>query len=868
MSTPPPDGDATKAPANANEGCVGPTSQNAGKASAACDGNPGNDEPFDADADADADNPSSPSSTSANNIIDDGIMEDGETSDAQESHNSTMKGGRKHHDSIPERRSSKRQRVPAPYRYSPGEGGGLASKKAKGKSDSNSNTTSATTTTESTLVGTGTIILPPPRVNRGSDGDAGVPSSTTTDAQDVQARQEKSGGEAVVSMSMPKPVREWSEPRYRWIGKGIKRDTTRSSSVEYAGVEIDFTSAPSEDSTSTPLDPLTVRIGDVVMINGGDAPWSGARQGSAIDSSQNSDMISLYNDPASIEMGLGALDPYLGLVERLWDEVDDDPSKSSPSSTMMMRTRWFFKKEDLEGISGRFVMDEMGEKRGNVRESILATMSAQDVILTDQSDDNAISSILGKVKVVRMKPVDIMSRDKATNETKSNNFICRYTISMCPANSPGMDFTVKLRPCTDDNDDFKVAGRTHASSVFDSSDAEDDDFNSVVGTNTADKNNNADPYSPSAFPMSPRRIVSEGVTTLGKIRIGPDHQAIIPQQIDLHRKSSFRGMSNPPSQRIPSMVWDPASDEGNHVDEFLAESSSLLMEHLHILGLQPFHDANYIESPDTIAEAKQPREVNIGSLLTELHECRGDVRKAIQKVRGSPEKYMTIWNKSEKEQFEAGYRIYRESIRMIANSVDGSKTCKDAVEYQYRFKFVENFRRFMRKKREKAEEIMATVEDRMLNEALRADERSQLDTGTDTSSSDEEEGSASALTNGAGGKLTAIPATRIGPLNNRIRTWFRTGGGGKDAVGATQQRRNLACGFLLQVRERVGEDAYDTLSKGIKACINIQAPDNSLSDVKSIAQDVMKTHPDLLEQFMSFLPEDMRSNEGAIASAM
>ncbi|KAL3764277.1 hypothetical protein ACHAWU_004089 [Discostella pseudostelligera] len=804
------------------------------------------------------------SSSHANiNINDDDMMDDEEidaatdSQDNPDSDNSTaMKEDEmrtnNNNDAIPERRSSKRQRVPAPYRYSPGEGGGLASKKAKTvKSDSSA----AAAATESVAVVTrkgGTKMIPP-RVTTGGGGDVGAVNT------DDKRQQVKPGDE----VSMIKPIREWSEPKYRWIGKGIKRDT-KSSSVEYAGVEIDFTSDKSSDG-STPLSPLTVRIGDVVMIYSGDAPWSGARQGNGGIASQNGNEISLYNDPASKEIGLGALDPYLGLVERLWEEVvEDESSKSStPSSTiMMMRTRWFFKKEDLEGVSGRFVLEE-GNNRENAREFILASMSAHDVVLTNQSDDNAISSILGKAKVVKVNPAD-QSTDRKSNEPKSS-FICRYTLSLCPAKSSGEDATVKLRPCTDDSDDFKVTGNQPSNTVVDSSDAEGNDCNSVRDNNSGESNADT-PFSPSAFPMSPRRIVSEGVTTVGKIRTGPDHQAIIPVQIDLHRKSSFRGMSNPPSQRIPTMVWDPAADAGNSVDEFLEEACSLLINNLNTLGLQPFHDANYIESPNTKAEAKKPREVNINALLTELHECRGDVRKAIQKVKSGPEKFMTIWNKSEKEQFDAGYRIYRESIRMIANSVDGSKTCKDAVEYQYRFKFVENFRRFMRKKREKAEEIMATVEDRMLNEALRMDERSQMDTGTDISSSDEDGVSAPALTNGTGGKLAAVPASRVGPLNNRIRTWFRTGGGGKDAVGATQQRRNLAWGFLMQVRESLGEEAYDALSKGIKSCITNQTPDTSLSDVKMIAQDIMKAHPYLLEQFLSFLPEEIRSSDVAIAS--
>ena len=367
--------------------------------------------------------------------------------------------------------------------------------------------------------------------------------------------------------------------------------------------------------------------------------------------------------------------------------------------------------------------------------------------------------------------------------------------------------------------------------------------------------------------MSPRRVASEGGAFLGKIRIGDHHQAEIPPQLDLQRKISFRGLANPPSQRIPVLVWDPATDEGNHVDDFLEEACSQLGKHMKMIGLEPFHEANCIGSLDAEAEAKTPREIDIVSILTELHECKGDVRKTIKRIEDRPERFMTIWSKNDMERFDASYRIYRESIRMIANTL-GERNCKEVVDYQYRFKYCENFRRFMRKKREKAEEIMATVEDRMLNEKMKEDEKKvRGENDVDSSVSSEEERKVSAWTIDGGGAaagsvLTAVPASGysgVGPVNNRVRTWFRTGGGGRNVVGANQQRRNVACGILAQVRERVGDDAYETLAKSIKACCNCnQAADGVLLDVKSTAEAIMKSHPDLLERFMAFLPEEIR----------
>ena len=105
----------------------------------------------------------------------------------------------------------------------------------------------------------------------------------------------------------------------------------------------------------------------------------------------------------------------------------------------------------------------------------------------------------------------------------------------------------------------------------------------------------------------------------------------------------------------------------------------------------------------------------------------------------------------------------------------------------------------MRKKREKAEEI-TTVEDRMLTEKTKADAKNQEAAveAESSSSDDEEDGKPSAPANGeVERKMSAVPPTHHGPVNNRIRTWFRTGGGDENDVGATQKRRNEACGFLM-----------------------------------------------------------------------
>ena len=281
------------------------------------------------------------------------------------------------------------------------------------------------------------------------------------------------------------------------------------------------------------------------------------------------------------------------------------------------------------------------------------------------------------------------------------------------------------------------------------------------------------------------------------------------------------------------------------MDAFIAKACSILSTSL---GQTPFHELNHVESPEPTAEACKPREISIDCLLTQLHECDYKTDYALEKVSANPEKFLTVWTQEERDQFDSSFRVYRDALRMIAKNLTETKTCKDVIEYHYRFKLVENFRRFKAKKQEQAREMINTVEYRMLKERKAIEARNEECSDDDNESSDEE-----------GGKANDIQdeqSSRDGPVNSRIRTWFKTGCSNDGAEGAAQQRRNQACNFLVQVKDQVGADAYLTLAKCLKSFNSQTEP--SLVDLKASAKDVMKSHPSLFDQFINFLPKEVR----------
>ena len=513
--------------------------------------------------------------------------------------------------------------------------------------------------------------------------------------------------------------REWNQPSYRWIDPDVKGD--------HQGLEIDFggsdngsttnsnssSSAKDDTDNRTPPHPFIVRPGDIILISSGDVPWSGKIKADNAEPPQQKDgeTVQLYNDPASREPDIGALDPFIGYVERLYG--DDSSQKStgpkkkkksksanSTPSQMKVQTRWFFKKEEIKGLSARFIIQGQ-TTRGDAKEKIFDAMSSNDLMLTDQSDEIDVTSILRKATVVRRKPLD----DDEEMVIPEGAFVCRYQLNFSPTSSSGEEGTVVVHPFEEETDDFTVAnfeidGMKKISSL-----------NNIVSTDEGstkeEKILSSDNYAQAAYPHSPRRVITEG-PTVGKIHIGPNHQAVVPEQIDLERKTSRRGMANPPSARMPTLVWDPKSNDDSVVNSFLDEACALLVQNnITNVGMKPFYEANCVESPDLSAETKRPRECKIDVLLIELHNCKYDAKKALKKVSEKPEKFMTIWTRNEQDQFNASYRAYRESLRAISQSMGEKRSTNDVIDYLYRFKLVENFRRFSAKKREKARAIKA-----------------------------------------------------------------------------------------------------------------------------------------------------------------
>jgi hypothetical protein len=243
-----------------------------------------------------------------------------------------------------------------------------------------------------------------------------------------------------------------------------------------------------------------------------------------------------YDDPVSRDPGFAVLDPYVARIERMWEEIDETVESSesakkkkgssvkSPVPRMMIHTRWYFKREDLEGLNCDLVLD--GQTNG-VKQRIVSNMTVRDLILSDQVDSNFVTSILGKANILTLSPT---SERREKMKLPKGALVCRYRLDL---NTDGVT-TGTLLPLLD-----SPIGKQEmqANTPSDSVQSKDTNRREVYGTSSEDEGNYppaTEVFSSSAYvgQISPtRRVISEGATTMGKTKVGSDHQAVIPDRV-------------------------------------------------------------------------------------------------------------------------------------------------------------------------------------------------------------------------------------------------------------------------------------------------------------------------------------------------
>ena len=369
----------------------------------------------------------------------------------------------------------------------------------------------------------------------------------------------------------------------------------------------------------------------------------------------------------------------------------------------------------------------------------------------DQTDVNEVACLLGKCRILRRKP---HKRPVKKDELKGV-FLCQYNMVTSSPNKSSPHGTVNISAYSgpdESMEDITLYSSTQKKNRLKTEDEESDKLPSSesLGSNgkgfhleerreddliqsSMNVDNNEDSNNPGSIEADAGALsdgslssdtsegnlkkppLAEGSVNSGKIEIGENHQAIIP---DLVENGQYVFPRAEPLQK----VWESNKIDDQKLDKFLEEVVGVLLKYSEEKGLEisrnlPDMSASSVDEPDQ----SWCREFDKQKVLSELHTNGYDYPSTLLAIKARPMDFITFWSRREKEQFNAGFQRHFSNLRMIKKEMGDSMNHKDVVDYHYRFKIPEQFIRYQDKKREQARRMIESIESHRLEEYLSAD---------------------------------------------------------------------------------------------------------------------------------------------------
>lgn len=378
-----------------------------------------------------------------------------------------------------------------------------------------------------------------------------------------------------------------------------------------------------------------------------------------------------------------------------------------------------------------------------------------------QSDVNEVACLLGKCRVLRRMP----HKRPLNKDQVKGAFLCQYNLVTTPGTKSSPHGTVNISaysgpdqfiediiPSTKKKTQPKDEGEETDNLLCNESlDSNGKELNSGAGRDddlsqsSMNVDNNADLINSESIEADDGAIsdgslssdtsesdqkrppLAEGSVNSGKIEVGENHQAVIPDLVE-------NGQYAFPRARPLQKVWEPNKIDDQKLDNFLEEVVDVLEAYTKEKGLDisrslPDMSASSIDKP----EQSWFREFDKQKILSVLHQNEYDCSSTLLAIKAQPMNFITFWSRRDKELFNAGFQRHFSNLRMIKKDIGDSKNHKDVVDYHYRFKIPEQFVRYQDKKREQARRMMESIESHRLEEYLSSDVKPKKSSNSNTS---------------------------------------------------------------------------------------------------------------------------------------
>jgi hypothetical protein len=130
---------------------------------------------------------------------------------------------------------------------------------------------------------------------------------------------------------------------------------------------------------------------------------------------------------------------------------------------------------------------------------------------------------------------------------------------------------------------------------------------------------------------------------------------------------------------------------------------------------------SFMSTASMLATSKKSRlqkECDADALLEILQDHNYDTKAALATIELDLDRITSGWTRAEKDIFDDGFRRHQGALRLISKAVAPVKNMKEVVDFHYRFKIPDQFRKYQDKKRELAVRIVECIHTRKSYESL------------------------------------------------------------------------------------------------------------------------------------------------------
>jgi hypothetical protein len=486
--------------------------------------------------------------------------------------------------------------------------------------------------------------------------------------------------------------------------------------------------------------------------------------------------------------------------------------KLSKASTMgkhecdvTIEGNWLLHRTDVENL--------LGDSASLDCRTFLNELSERELILTRKLAILDITKIVGKSRVLFLQP-----KGDVPSSFPGREYFCRFILEINASNK-------KLEWVALDSNQIVLQ-------TAENSDDPDDDDARVLDETLSSPSN--DGGSTTSIEDTSKIALQEGGGAMlrTEIRVGSTYQADVRPFVPGRVSQS----------RMPVLVYKANAISDSDLFHFLNRVADLHNDYLqnNLITLEePYTPLSHARAEDFMRVTSRfqrftgssmstssmlagkpcrlQRECNSDAVLETLTFHKYDTAAAFSAIQSDICLITSGWTKSEREIFDCGFRRNTGSLRDAARAMSTTKSMKDVIDFFYRFKVSDQFRKFQDKKRTFAVQMVECIEARKHLESLSSNHALGLSANIIDS--------ACPSSHWSGKSISSIAVV----TDDRVRS---------------------AKELLLDVREKYGNNRLVevvSVIRQLQDCYDVES--------RSHLFKLLDGHPELQKRFLDFLPK-------------